>query len=650
MASKTIGNVQGKLGKFDKIGRIGGNAIRSLTTNLVRLGAAGAVAIAGMVGAGVRSLAHLQRVEAQTNAVIESTGGAAGVTAAEVRALAQEIEGLTTADDKNVQEAENLLLTFTKIGKDTFPAATKAAVNMAIAMAKGDVANADFKGTALQVGKALNDPLKGLTALGRAGVSFTKQQTKQIKTLVESGDVLGAQKVILAELTKEFGKAGEAAASGPEGAWRRLQDAGEELSQALAKTLLPVLERAAKWLTTKLSDPAVIKGFEDLGREIGNAGDALLKFVDGIDWKSITNGVKGAAGIAGSIVGAFMGLPDWVKTAVVSGWGLNKLTGGALGSVIGELGKGLIKGVMGMNAGVVNINAGVVKGGGLPGGAGGAAGGVGAATLLGAAAITAAAVAAVGVVAWDQNNKSTNFSAEIRAGLDSSMAGKSIPELRTALAGVNQGITSLQSNPLNVLVQGDALKNLQAMKADIAAQLGKLDAIKRNSSGSPDDRQEQTLGRNKSGSPDMRDDRDRTTAREIEKTTVAVRAVREGVKTSIAAAAVKAQAEAFAVRDTLTAKLTATAQTGQAAAFQVRDRVSTTATVLGGQIGLGATRQVSATANGSSSIVGAISRIPAPITTVNVYVTGAAIQAQTTRDTRNGGGNASRQQNHPDPF
>jgi hypothetical protein len=65
----------------------------------------------------------------------------------------------------------------------------------------------------------------------------------------------------------------------------------------------------------------------------------------------------------------FTGLPPWVQTAVITGWGLNKLTGGALGSIIGQLGSGLIKGVLGMNAGVVNINAAVVNGGGgLPGG------------------------------------------------------------------------------------------------------------------------------------------------------------------------------------------------------------------------------------------------------------------------------------------
>ena len=52
------------------------------------------------------------------------------------------------------------------------------------------------------------------------------------------------------------------------------------------------------------------------------------------------------------------------RTAVLTGWGLNKLTGGALGSIVTELGKGLIKGVLGMTAGVVHIKAGTVTGAG----------------------------------------------------------------------------------------------------------------------------------------------------------------------------------------------------------------------------------------------------------------------------------------------
>jgi hypothetical protein len=51
-----------------------------------------------------------------------------------------------------------------------------------------------------------------MTALSRAGIQFTADQKETIKTMVATGDVMGAQKIILGELTAEFG--GSAAAAG----------------------------------------------------------------------------------------------------------------------------------------------------------------------------------------------------------------------------------------------------------------------------------------------------------------------------------------------------------------------------------------------------------------------------------------------------
>jgi hypothetical protein len=108
---------------------------------------------------------------------------------------------------------------------------------------------------------------------------------------------------------------------------------------------------------------------------------------------------------------AFTSLPPWVQTAVITGWGLNKLTGGALGSIVGELGKGLIKGVLGMNAGVVNINAAAVRGPGLIGDVAPAAGagrlaGILKATIVGSVVVAGFAAWAQSVAdAVDKNNK-----------------------------------------------------------------------------------------------------------------------------------------------------------------------------------------------------------------------------------------------------
>jgi hypothetical protein len=366
----------GKLeGRFNRIGGIAQKGVSNAITNVTRLGIVGAAAIAGAVGIGIRSLADLARTQEQTNAVIASTGGKAGQTTAEIRALAESLENLSTVDDKVIQDGANMLLTFTNIGEDVFPQATKAALNMATAMAGGNVEQVDLKASAIQLGKALNDPTKGMTALRKVGVAFTKDQEKQIKALQASGDILGAQKIILAELNVEFGNAAEAAGKGPEAAWRRLQDVGEDLSQTIARGLLPVLERAATWLSTKLADPAVVKVIDDIGQSLGKAGDAALKFIETVDFKGIADSLGIAVGFAQGVVGAFMGMPDWVKTAVITGWGLNKLTGGA----VIDLGKMIFDQFGGRGASPANP----LYVADVTGGVGGAAGAAGKAGLLG---------------------------------------------------------------------------------------------------------------------------------------------------------------------------------------------------------------------------------------------------------------------------
>jgi hypothetical protein len=205
---------------------------------------AGAVAAAGlgkMFTGFISDARESAKIGRLTTAVITSTGGAANVTAKQVGSLATAISNKTGADDEAVQSGANLLLTFTKVrnetgkGNDIFNQATLAATDMAAAL------GTDTKGAALQLGKALNDPIKGVSALGKAGVSFTAQQKEQIKTLVQSGDVLGAQKIILGEMQTQFGGAAKAAAD----PLQRLQVVAGNLGERIGGALLPTIEKGA---------------------------------------------------------------------------------------------------------------------------------------------------------------------------------------------------------------------------------------------------------------------------------------------------------------------------------------------------------------------------------------------------------------------
>jgi len=107
----------------------------------------------------------------------------------------------------------------------------------------------DGKSSAIQLGKALNDPIKGITALSRVGVSFTAQQKEAIKADVKRGDTLSAQKIILAELSKEFG--GSAAAIATPG--MKMDVAWKNLQETIGTKLLPVLAKLAAILIPTIS-------------------------------------------------------------------------------------------------------------------------------------------------------------------------------------------------------------------------------------------------------------------------------------------------------------------------------------------------------------------------------------------------------------
>lgn len=211
------------------------------------------LAMGGALVAGIKSsidaFAESEKVAAQTNAVLKSTKGAANVTAKEISKLATEVSRYSGIDDEAVQSGENLLLTFTKVrneagkGNDVFSRATKVMADMSVALGQ------DLRSSAVQLGKALNDPVLGTTALRRAGVSFTEAQREQIQTLVESGKTLEAQKLILKELQVEFGGSAKAAGDTTTGAMNKLKVAVGNLQESLGALLAPALQRAAELLT-----------------------------------------------------------------------------------------------------------------------------------------------------------------------------------------------------------------------------------------------------------------------------------------------------------------------------------------------------------------------------------------------------------------
>jgi len=206
--------------------------------------------VAGIVGS-AKAFSDAQAVAAQTEKVLQSTGYAAGITAVEINKLAVALQNKTGIDDDVIQSGENMLLTFTNIGRDAFPMATKAAIDMTAAFNAGNVTQENLKGTMIQLGKALNDPTQGLTALRRVGVAFTEEQQEQIKALQQSGDLFGAQTMILKELQREFGGSSEKLDK-MQGAFLMAKTQAGNFMEIVGEQLAPTLQRLGIFISNAL--------------------------------------------------------------------------------------------------------------------------------------------------------------------------------------------------------------------------------------------------------------------------------------------------------------------------------------------------------------------------------------------------------------
>ena len=210
---------------------------------------AGAAALGGVVTVlktGITEQKDYLSGQAQLAAGIKSTGGAANVSVGHLEKLAGSVQNYSGQTDDSIVASEKLLLTFTNVtnagGKagGMFDQATKATADMAAKM------GGDASKYAVQLGKALNDPTKGISALTRVGVSFTSAQKKSITTMQKSGDTLGAQKIIMGELKKEFGGAAKAAGNTLPGQLERGKRAFEDMAQGVGAAALPLLVQLAQ--------------------------------------------------------------------------------------------------------------------------------------------------------------------------------------------------------------------------------------------------------------------------------------------------------------------------------------------------------------------------------------------------------------------
>lgn len=226
----------------------------------------GKVAAAGALVAGASALALGKRLfdageEASTaNARIESIaksmdlfGDETSVVSERLVNLANEQAKLTGVSRTTIKETSALLLTFRGVASSAdevggvFDRAQQAALDLAAAGFGSATSNAQ------SLGKALEDPIKGLASLSRQGVTFTEVERERIAALVESNQLGEAQAIILEAIETQVGGTAEATANASDRIKESFGVLQDEIALALAPTF-EVLTDAALRLVERLQE------------------------------------------------------------------------------------------------------------------------------------------------------------------------------------------------------------------------------------------------------------------------------------------------------------------------------------------------------------------------------------------------------------
>lgn len=289
------------------------------------------------------------------------------------------------------------------------------------------------------------------------------------------------------------------------GAQREFNDTLGDTQTLAGLALLPILTKISRVANSFLQNNQgnIVHFFEDAAKAAEQIGNAINS--------TVVPAVK-------AIAGAWNALPGPLRDLLIGGFVANKAVGKIFGVSLVGAGKDLLKGLIGGggllgrgNSPASPLYVSAVGGAGGLGGAGGAVGGGKLGSAIGLLGIVGSIVS---VVATQQQISSD--SSQQATGLQQTQAAwlkkqPSPAELKKGLAAIDHGIADLRSNPLNVLVQGDALDKLESMRTDIKKQI----ALQTRGTVAP-------IGANVPALPGHRDERNARTALTVPKLATAV--------------------------------------------------------------------------------------------------------------------------------
>ena len=279
-----------------KMTKFGGTLTKNLTLPIL----AGGAALLGFAKEAENAAISNRKLDA----VLTEMGF--GEATKRVSDYAEELERTIAVDADVIRATQTKLATFKQLTASVgeaggaFDRATMAALNMAAAGFGEATSNAT------QLGKALNDPIKGITALSRAGITFTETEKEKIKALVESGNLLAAQDMVLSAIEGQLGDTAAASAS----SFQRVKLSLLQVAESIGTAVLPLMESFARFVSETLV-PRVIpfieritESFKNLDPGIKTAILAVIAFA-------------AAIGPVLLIVGKLIGIFVAIKTGIV---------------------------------------------------------------------------------------------------------------------------------------------------------------------------------------------------------------------------------------------------------------------------------------------------------------------------------------------
>ncbi|OGT05647.1 MAG: hypothetical protein A2143_01770 [Gallionellales bacterium RBG_16_57_15] len=178
-------------------------------------------------------------------AVLRSTGYAAGLTAAELENLVQQTSRMALIDDEQVRDGVSALLLFRNVQGDV----AKAAIRLGAEMTQ---LGGDMSSAMQQIGSALESPLDAGKKLKAMGVFVSDGQQEMIKSMMESGDIAGAQGMILDLLNAKYGDLSATMNTGAIADSKRLTIAWGELLETMGKA--PAESGLSGWAASRLTE------------------------------------------------------------------------------------------------------------------------------------------------------------------------------------------------------------------------------------------------------------------------------------------------------------------------------------------------------------------------------------------------------------